>query len=46
MFVFQGMLAKVPSTPNDSNTVRPSGIPIQSRSTADPNSQKTNGPCC
>ena len=40
------MLEKVPSTANDSNTIRPSGIQIQPKLPADHNSQKKNDSCC
>jgi len=39
------MLEKVPTTSNDSNTIRQSGIPIQPQSATDENTRKT-GSCC
>jgi len=45
ILLFKGMLEKVPSTPNDSNTLRQSGIPIQSQSSSDSNRQNS-GSCC
>jgi Ras-related protein Rab-21 len=42
-FIFKGMLEKVPSNSNESNTVRQSGIPIQPQSP--PTNPKSNS-CC
>ncbi len=42
ILLFKGMLEKAPPTPNDSNALRQSGIPIQSQPSSNPNS----GSCC
>lgn len=40
------MIEKLPTTTNDTNTVRQTGIPIQSQSTTDQNGQTRSNSCC